>query len=72
MIIKSAEKIEKEFRTELLELLNKYHAKIVAENHYFGYSDAGADIRMTILISRYDDGNTIQEYTEIDLGQYFP
>ncbi|MCA9496621.1 MAG: hypothetical protein KC589_06760 [Nanoarchaeota archaeon] len=74
MTIKTPQEIEKEFRKELTELLNKYHAKIGAENHYFGYADAGADIRMTVCIDSIwsEEGDNIQEYTEIDLGQYFP
>ena len=74
MAQKTSQEIEKEFRKELLELLEKYHAKIESEDHYQGYPECGEDVRMTVYIDSIwsEDGDNIQEYTEIDLGQYFP
>lgn len=74
MTMKTSQEIEKEFRKELNDLLKKYHAKLEAEDHYSGYPECGEDVRMTIHIDSVwsEEGDIIQEYTEIDLGQYFP
>ena len=46
---------------------------LLSTNHYCGYPECGEDIRMTVYVEPvYLDDNCIQEYTEIDLAQYFP
>jgi len=62
---------EHDFRKELQELLAKYSATIVAEDHWTGYPECGQDVRMTVEIDPiYKDGECLREYTEIDLGSF--
>jgi len=65
--------VEKEFRAELQDILNKWGAEISAEDHFTGYSECGEDIRMTVTIPNIydkDTCDTIREYAEINLGRY--
>ena len=75
--MKTSEEIKIEFIEKLKSLLSSfngegYKAEIRAEDHFQGYAECGSDIRMTVYIpSVHDkDGNTVREYTEIDLGNY--
>jgi len=65
---------EADFRAELSALLKRYDAELSADDHYTGYPECGEDIRMTVTIpARYScDGETLMEYTEIDLGRFQP
>jgi hypothetical protein len=57
------------FLNDLKALLNKYNAEITCADHYQGYPECGEDVRMTVEIpSKYDSGELIQEWMEIDLG----
>jgi hypothetical protein len=57
------------FLSDLKALLKKYNAEITCADHYQGYPECGEDVRMTVEIpSKYDSGELIQEWTEIDLG----
>lgn len=76
--ILTAEEIEIQFRKELSELLhkydgnNRYKAELSCEDHYPGYAESGEDVRMTVSIPAiYEDGETIRERVEIDLGNLF-
>jgi hypothetical protein len=64
------EEITKLFLSELKQLLGKYEAELSAEDHYSGYPECGEDVRMTVTVpGKYDaSGNTIREWTDIDLG----
>jgi len=64
------EQITKEFTAELQALLNKWNAELDASDHYQGWPECGEDIRMIVTIpgSWDKDGNTTQEWTEVDLG----
>lgn len=57
------------FLSDLKALLKKYNAEITCADHYQGYPECGEDVRMTVEIpSKYDEsGNTLREWTEIDL-----
>ena len=69
--MKTEKEVSKEFLSELKALLKKYNAEIEAEDHWKGYSECGRDIRMTVNIpSIYQDGEPIQEMTEINLGTF--
>jgi len=69
-MIKTSQQVTADFVRELKALLTKYNADIVAADHYQGYPECGEDVRMTVEIpSAYDEnGELIQEYTEIDLS----
>jgi hypothetical protein len=70
--MKTKEEIGGNFLSDLRSLLDKYNAEITAEDHYEGYPECGEDIRMTVYIPAiYDkNGNTTQEFVEINLGKY--
>lgn len=68
--MKTEAQVSKEFINDLKALLKRYNAEIEADDHWRGYAECGRDIRMTVSIPGvYQDGETIQEYVEIDLGQ---
>ena len=71
--MKTKGQVETEFRTELEELLKKWNATIETEDHYQGYAECGQDIRMTVTIPAIynSEVETVQEWSEIDLGQSF-
>ena len=71
--MKTAKQVEDEFRAELSDLLAKYGAELEAKDYWQGYSECGADVRMTVTIDgQWDEnGETVREYTEIDLGSSF-
>lgn len=70
--MKTKQQVEKEFRQDLFDLLKKWKAEVEAEDHYGGYPECGEDVRMTVTVpAEYDkEGNTLQEWTEIDLGRW--
>jgi hypothetical protein len=69
--MKTKQDVEKAFRTELQALLDKYGAEIEAEDHFMGYAECGEDVRITVDIPGIWDekGNTVREWTSIDLGR---
>ncbi|MCK9155352.1 MAG: hypothetical protein M0P12_04465 [Paludibacteraceae bacterium] len=70
--MKTEAQVSKEFIDDLKSLLKKYNAEIGTLNHWMGHAECGSDIRMTVYIPGvYQDGETIREYTEIDLGESF-
>lgn len=66
------EQVTQDFKADLLALLTKYGAELEAQDHYQGYPECGEDVRMTVTIpSIYTkDGETVREWTEIDLGRF--
>tara|TARA_Y100000310_G_scaffold227068_1_gene229255 strand:+ start:865 stop:1062 length:198 start_codon:yes stop_codon:yes gene_type:complete len=52
------------FLKELHELLAKYDADIIADDHWKGYAECGQDIRM--IVSFYGDHPS----DDIDLGSF--
>lgn len=64
--------VTQKFTEELKNLLKKYDADLSADDHFQGYAECGQDIRMTVTVpSIYDEkGETVREWTEIDLGKY--
>ena len=69
--MKTSDELEKAFKHDLRELLNKYDAELEAADHYMGYPECGEDIRMTVTIPAiYIDGTCIREHTEIDFGRW--
>lgn len=69
--MKTKEQVEQVFRVELQSLLDKYGAELEAGDHWTGYAECGRDVRMTVTIPAiYNEGETVREYTEIDLGQF--
>lgn len=69
--MKTKEQVEQVFRVELQSLLDKYGAELEADDHWTGYAECGRDVRMTVTIPAiYNEGETVREYTEIDLGQF--
>ena len=68
--MQTKEQVEQAFRADLQALLDKYGAELSAEDHWTGYAECGADVRMTVDVPAiYDaDHNCAREYTEIDLG----
>ena len=72
--MQTSKEVEEQFKKELRDLLSKYGAgtEIEAKDHWMGYAECGEDVRMTVCIDGiYKDGETVREYTEIDLGSYF-
>lgn len=69
--MKTAKEIESEFLKDFDALLKKYQATFKCEDEFQGYPECGEDIhaRITIL-SKYENGEHISEYTDIDLGCY--
>ena len=72
------EEVTQAFLIDLKALLQKYSngvssCEIEAEDHYSGYPECGEDVRMTVTVpSIYTpEGETIREWTEIDLGRWF-
>lgn len=59
-----SDKIHKLFISELTELLQKYDAKLMAEDHYPGYAECGEDIRITVEFNDF-------QIPDLDLGQWF-
>lgn len=56
-------KIQDLFIKELQQLLEKYDAVILAEDHWQGYPECGEDVRMTVEFEDY----TIND---IDFGHF--
>lgn len=71
--MRTKEEIEAAFVADLRQLLLKYGAELSAEDHWRGYAECGSDVRMNVYIPGvYDDnGDTISERCEIDLGASF-
>lgn len=60
------------FLTELRQLLARYDAELMVEDHYLGYPECGSDVRVTAILGGvYDGGRTVHSYEEIDLGHTF-
>jgi hypothetical protein len=72
--MQAKDQVEKAFRSELQALLDKYGAELEARDHWIGYAECGEDVRITADIPAiYRDGETLREWTEIDLGaKVFP
>ena len=70
--MQTKEQIEQAFRAELQTLLDKYGAELEAKDHYQGYAECGEDVCMTVNIPGIwdKDGETVREWTEIDLGSH--
>ena len=68
----TAVEIEKSFRAEFQQLLDKYNAEITADDFWTGYAECGQDIRIEVVIDSIynEDHECIQEFVEFDLGQY--
>lgn len=69
--MKTNREITSEFVTDFKALLKKYEATIEADDS--GSTESKQDIRMIVHIpSQYNGEEQIVEYTEIDLGRFFP
>ena len=69
--MKTKQEITEEFVSGLKKLLQKYEATIEADDS--GSTESKQDIKMIVHIpSQYNGEEQIGEYTEIDLGRYFP
>ena len=68
----SAAEVEARVRADLAAVLEKWNAELSAEDHYPGYPECGEDVRMTISVPAVygQDGETIRERVEIDLGRF--
>lgn len=55
--------MQKQFISELQELLGKYGAELRAADHWTGYAECGQDIRIT---AEFDDWRI----EDIDLGSF--
>ncbi len=68
--METKEDVEQAFREELQALLDRYGAELEASDHWQGYAECGADVRMTVFIPGIwdENGNPSRENTEIDLG----
>ena len=55
--------IRKNFLNDLKDLLGKYGAEIVAEDHWTGYAECGQDVRMTVEFENW-------KMEDLDLGRY--
>lgn len=68
--MQTKEQVAQAFKDELQALLDKYGAELEAKDHWQGYAECGEDVRMTVDIPGIwdKDGETVREYTEIDLG----
>lgn len=77
--MQTKEQVTEEFTRKLKSLLAEYDdpndpgawkASIEARDHWQGYAECGQDIRITVTIPAIwdKDGNSIREWTEIDLG----
>jgi hypothetical protein len=66
------EETTKAFLKEFNDLLLKYDATFEVKDEWTGYSECGSDLHARIYIEgKWDnDGNPIQESTDIDLGDY--
>jgi hypothetical protein len=71
--MRTKEEIGAAFLEDLKNLLARYGAELTAEDHWHGYAECGSDVRMNVYIPGvYDDnGDTVSERCEIDLGASF-
>lgn len=71
--MRTKEQTEQEFRADSKELFRKYNAGLEADAYFRGYANYGEDVRMTVDIPGIwdNEGNVLQEYTEINLGKFF-
>lgn len=70
--METKEQVAQAFKTELQALLDRYGADLEAKDHWQGYAECGADVRMTVDVPAIYDANhnCVREYTEIDLGRW--
>lgn len=70
----TAEEVAARFKQDLAALFEKWGAEMETQDHYQGYPECGEDIRMTVTVPAVynDQGDTVRERVEIDLGKYFP
>ena len=68
----SKDQVEAEFTKELKALLAKWGAELEADDYFVGYAECGEDIRMKVTVTGiYNyNGDTVREFTEIDLGRW--
>jgi hypothetical protein len=68
--MQTKKQVAQAFKDELQALLDRYGAELEAKDHWQGYAECGEDVRMTVDIPGIwdKDGETVREYTEIDLG----
>lgn len=73
MSMQTSEQVKVSFMSELRALLDKYQARIEAEDHWIGYAECGEDVRMEVDIPAiYDESHEcLREATCIDLGNLF-
>ena len=70
--MKTKEEIQKEFVARFDALLLEFGAEFECKDYWEGYSEAGQDVRATVLIDgQYTkDGDCYAESCEIDLGNF--
>lgn len=70
--MRTKEQTTTDFLMKFDALLREFHATLVVDDHYPGYSECGQDIRATIEVSPVWDnlGNCTQEGVDIELGTY--
>ena len=70
--MQTKEDVETQFRKELSDLLKKWNAEVIVDDHYRGYSECGEDIQTEVDIPAiYNKNNeTVREYTNFDLGTH--
>lgn len=68
--MQTKEQVAHNFKTELQALLDKYGAELEAKDHWRGYAECGADVRMEVTVPAVYDTkhNCVREWSEIDLG----
>ena len=64
--------VKQEFMADLYSLVKKWDATIEASDHYQGYPECGEDIYIEIDIPAIytHEGETLREYTCINIGRY--
>jgi hypothetical protein len=68
--MKTSQERQKEFESDLKELLKKYDAEIELQEVNSHNYMRGEDRMIAYLKSKYDnEGNCIEEWTEINLGR---
>jgi hypothetical protein len=69
----NSERIKANFMAELTDLLNRYNAQLLADDHCSGFGYGESSVRMGVYIpAKYDGDVMIHNNIDFDCGNYLP